>query len=123
MVSRSSAEAEYHVMATTVSEILWVRWLLSELGVSINTPTTLFYDNESARHIAHNPVFHEHTKHVELDWFFIRGRVESKEVIPVWTHTRNQLADLLTKPLGGDQLKSLLVKLNIWNLHAQLEGK
>ena len=76
MVSRSSAEAEYLAMAKTVSEILWVRWLLTDLGVIINSPTTLMCDNESEKHIAHNPVFHEHTKHVEMDCYFIRERVE-----------------------------------------------
>ncbi|KAI3508923.1 hypothetical protein L1887_23945 [Cichorium endivia] len=51
VVSRSSAEAEYRAMATTVSEVLWVRWLLSELDMVITTPTSLMCDNESAKHI------------------------------------------------------------------------
>ncbi|KAI3754366.1 hypothetical protein L1987_54148 [Smallanthus sonchifolius] len=118
VVSRSSAEAEYRAMAATVSEILWFRWLLTELDTPQEGPTTLFCDNEAARHIANNPVFHERTKHVEMDCHFVRERVESKEIAPAYIQSHLQMADLLTKPLGGQQLKTLLDKLDISNLHA-----
>lgn len=77
VVSRSSAEAEYSAMATTVSEILWMRWLLNELDIRQTGATPLFRDNQATRHIANNPVFHERTKHVEMDCYFVRERVES----------------------------------------------
>ncbi|GKB75214.1 putative RNA-directed DNA polymerase [Tanacetum coccineum] len=80
VVSRSSAEAEYRSMASTVSEILWMWWLLKELNINLNEPTPLFYDNQAARHIANNPVFHEQTKHVEMDCYFVRERVKSLEI-------------------------------------------
>lgn len=80
VVSRSSAEAEYRAMATTVSEILWMRWLLEILQVPQHGPTQFFCDNQAARHIANNPVFHERTKHVEMDCYFVRERVESEEI-------------------------------------------
>ncbi|KAI3808618.1 hypothetical protein L1987_24573 [Smallanthus sonchifolius] len=72
VVSRSSAEAEYRAMASTVSEILWVRWLLKDMQVHITTPTLLFCDNQAARHIANNLVYRERTKHVEMDCYFVR---------------------------------------------------
>ena len=75
VVSRSSAEAEYRSMASTVSEILWMRWLLKELSIDLTGPTPFFCDNQAARHIANNPVFHERTKHVEMDCYFVRERV------------------------------------------------
>ena len=70
-------------MATTVSEILWTRWLLAEFDVDFHAPTPLLCDNESARNIAHNLVFHERTKHVEMDCYFVRECVFSKEIVPV----------------------------------------
>ncbi|GKC97373.1 putative RNA-directed DNA polymerase [Tanacetum coccineum] len=72
VVSRSFVKAEYRLMASTVIEVLWVRWLLQELNVASTSPTSLFCDNQAARHIANNLVFHERTKHVEMDCFFIR---------------------------------------------------
>ena len=70
VVSRSSAEAEYRVMAIVVSEVTWVHWLLKEIDVIVTGPTPLFCDNQAAKHIANNPAFHERTKHVEMDCFF-----------------------------------------------------
>ncbi|KAC9553683.1 hypothetical protein E3N88_45641 [Mikania micrantha] len=118
VVSRSSAEAEYRALAATVSEVLWVRSLLIELCESQQGSTTVFCDNQAAKHMANNPVFHERTKHVEMDCHFVRERVESKEVEPTYAHTKLQIADLLTKPLGAQHLKELLVKLGMRNLHA-----
>ena len=118
VVSRSSAEAEYRAMASTVSEILWVKWLLKDLQVVITTPTPLFCDNQVARHIANNHVYHERTKHVEMDCFFVRERVETKEILPKAIDSKLQLADLLTKGLGTQQLHFLLSKMGIKNLHA-----
>ncbi|KAL9996375.1 putative RNA-directed DNA polymerase [Helianthus debilis subsp. tardiflorus] len=118
VVSRSSAEAEYRAMATAVSETLWMRWLLKELGTPPDRPTQVFCDNQAARHIANNPVFHERTKHVEMDCHFIRERVESKEVQTMEIATNMQVADILTKPLGTQSLRKLLDKLGVRDLHA-----
>nr|GEX51335.1 putative reverse transcriptase, RNA-dependent DNA polymerase, Gag-polypeptide of LTR copia-type [Tanacetum cinerariifolium] len=118
VVSRSSAEAEYKAMASTVSEILWVRWLLKDMQVQLTTPTSLFCDNQAARHIANNPVYHERTKHVEMDCFFVRERVETRDIEMKPIESKLQLADLLTKGLGTQQLRSLLNKMGIRDLHA-----
>lgn len=118
VVSRSSAEAEYRAMASTISEVLWVRWLLSELQVPVPSATSLFCDNQAARHIANNPVFHERTKHVEMDCYFVRERVESNEVVPMRVSSKFQLADLLTKGLTTQQHQFLLGKIGMTNLHA-----
>ena len=66
-VSRSSAEAELRALSTTTSEIVWLRWLLADLGVSCHTPTPLLCDNTAAIQIANDPVKHELTKHIGVD--------------------------------------------------------
>lgn len=65
-ISRSSAEAEYHAI------ILLLRRLLLDLGVVLSTPTPLYCDNRSAIQIASNSVFHERTKHIEIDSHYVR---------------------------------------------------
>ncbi|KAL5559468.1 hypothetical protein UlMin_035679 [Ulmus minor] len=67
VVSQSSTEAEYRAMASTTKEIVWLRWLLADMGVSLSHPTPMYCDNKSAIQIAHNSVFHERTKHIEID--------------------------------------------------------
>lgn len=66
-VSRSSAEVEYRSMATTAAELVWLRGLLLELGAQIEFPIELHYDNKAGIQIASNPMFHECTKHIEID--------------------------------------------------------
>ena len=72
IVSRSSTEAEYRSLADTTSELLALRWLLEDMGVTRSSPTVIHYDNRSAIQIAHNVVFHERTKHIEIDCHLVR---------------------------------------------------
>ncbi|XP_028105224.1 uncharacterized protein LOC114304242 [Camellia sinensis] len=59
VVARSNTKAEYHAMAHVTSKIVWLWWLLSNMGVSLSDSTSLYCDNQSAVQIAHNSVFHE----------------------------------------------------------------
>ena len=68
----ASTEAEYRALAATTAELIWLCWLLQDLGVDYSTTTKLSYDNRSVTQIAHNDVFHERTKHIEIDCHFIR---------------------------------------------------
>lgn len=72
LVSRSSAEAEYRALAHTTYELIWLRCLLRDMGVLISAPTPLYCDNKAAIQITHNDVFHERTKHIEIDFHFTR---------------------------------------------------
>ncbi|KAM2568815.1 hypothetical protein TB2_009006 [Malus domestica] len=73
VIARFSAEAEYRAMAATTCELIWLKGLISDLGFSTLSPMSLIYDNQEAMHIATNPVFHERTKHIEVDCHFIRA--------------------------------------------------
>ncbi|OMO75963.1 Reverse transcriptase, RNA-dependent DNA polymerase [Corchorus capsularis] len=75
-VARSSTEAEYRALANTVAEILWLRNLLNELGISVPQPQ-LFCDNVGATYLSANPVCHSKMKHLALDYHFVRQHVSS----------------------------------------------
>jgi len=77
-VAKSTAEAEYRVMATACLEITWLHYILDDLKVIQEKPTILNCDNEAALHIAANPVSHERTKHIEIDCHIVRGEATSR---------------------------------------------
>ncbi|XP_022143489.1 uncharacterized protein LOC111013365 [Momordica charantia] len=79
-VSRSSTEAEYRCLASTAAELFWVRQLLKDLHVFSTQSPVLWCDNASAIQLAKNPVFHGRTKHVEIDFHFVRERVVRKDI-------------------------------------------
>ena len=112
-VSRSSSEAEYRAMSAAASEVTWLVKLLEELGVTDLKPITLHCDNQSALHIAKNPVFHERTKHIEIDCHFTRDKVMEGLIQLAYLPTQHQLADVLTKVLPSPQFTQLLDKLGM----------
>ena len=97
VVSCSSAEAEYRAMRKLTSELIWIRNLLRDLGIETTTPITMHCDNQAAIHIASNSVFHERTKHIEVDCHKVRQAVEQKIILPCYTRSEDQLADIFTK--------------------------
>ena len=121
-VSRSSAEAEYRSIAAVTHELIWLKRLLANLGVEHTTPMAVFCDSKSAIYIATNSVFHERTKHIELDLHFVWDEVLSRNIKLHHINTTLQLADILTKPIGRDGFHSFRIKLGILNLYAPTWG-
>ncbi|CAM8896326.1 unnamed protein product [Rhodiola kirilowii] len=115
IVSRSSAEVEYRAMAQTSCELVWLTRLLKDFRVPTSLSIPLHRDNNAALHIARNSVFHERTKHVELDCHIVRQHVSSGFLAPQYVPTTAQLADLFTQPLPGEVLTQLCSKLNVSN--------
>nr|KYP67039.1 Retrovirus-related Pol polyprotein from transposon TNT 1-94 [Cajanus cajan] len=112
VIARSSTEAEYRSIAQASAELTWIQALLQELKVPFSTPT-LLCDNQSAVAIAHNPVFHSKTKHMEIDVFFVRDKVLSKQLLVYHIPALDQWADLLTKPLSAARFEVLRNKLKV----------
>ncbi|XP_044455587.1 uncharacterized mitochondrial protein AtMg00810-like [Triticum aestivum] len=100
VVSKSTAEAEYRAMSQGLSEMLWVRGLLLELKVLRQDPLNVWCDNKSAISIAKNPVQHDRTKHVEIDRFFIKEKLDAGIIKITHVSSGQQVADCLTKGLG-----------------------
>ena len=76
-VSKTSTKSKYRAMFAACSEIVWLRGILSKLGFSQPNPTPLYANNTSAIQIAANPVYHEHTKHIEVDCHSIQEALDS----------------------------------------------
>lgn len=110
-ISKSSSEAEYRGMASAASEITWLIRLLADIGVTDLLPVTLHCDNQSAIQIAKNPVFHECTKHIEIDCHFTLDKVMEGLIQLSYLATQSQLADVFTKCVPSPHFRELLSKL------------
>ena len=107
---RSSAEVEFRVVAEGMYKVIWIRRILQELKVSESLPMILYCANKAAISIAHNPVLHDQTKHVEVEKHFIKEKIGGIVCI-TYVPTRDQVADLLTKSLPKKQFDLLVSKL------------
>ncbi|XP_019186505.1 PREDICTED: uncharacterized protein LOC109181210 [Ipomoea nil] len=121
-VSRSSSEAEYRALAATVSEVQWITFLLSDLQMKMKKPAAVFCDNKSAIAIAENSVFHERTKHIEIDCHLVREKVSQGLIKLLSVSSSNQTADGFTKPLPIPQFQLFTSKLGTQDLYAPTYG-
>jgi hypothetical protein len=111
-ISLSTAESEYVAAASACTQLLWMRQTLKEFGV-IWDKVPLLCDNESAIKIAYNPVQHTRTKHIEIRHHFIRDHVARGDIELSYVCTKEQLADIFTKPLDEARFCYLRNELNI----------
>ena len=115
-VSRSSAEAEYRALALASCEMMWLVALLKDLCITQLVVPVLFSDSTAAIYIATNPVFHERTKHIELDFHTVREKLDRGLLKTLHVKSEDQIADILTKPLFLYQFKHLKSKIGIINI-------
>lgn len=112
-VARSSTEAEYRAVATATTEIMWLQNLLHELRIPIHDPPRLLCDNVGAIYLCSNPVLHSRMKYISLDYNFVREQVQTNKLIVTHVSTKDQLADLLTKPLPTTKFTELMSKIKV----------
>ena len=117
-MARSSAEAKYRAIAHTTCELTWLRTILQEFGILLQGLTPLYYDNQAAIHITSNPVFHERTKHIEVDFHFIRSKVESKDIVTLFVPFGSQLANIFTKAPPNNAIDSICSKLGVIDIYS-----
>jgi hypothetical protein len=121
-VARSSTESEYKALANTTAEVMWLRVLFQELHCSWSQPATIWCDNLSALYLASNPVFHARTKHVEVDYHFLRDQLKLRIIQIRFIKSSDQIADILTKPLGQHTFLQHTSKLCLASSPTQLAG-
>lgn len=112
-----SVEAEFRGMAKGICELLWLRMLLTELEFEPKEEMDLLCDNKAAIDIAHNPVQHDRTKHVEVDRHFIKDHIDKKTIRFPFVKSEEQLADKLTKAVSSKVFNNSLVKLGMCDIY------
>ncbi|KAL5758931.1 hypothetical protein ACOSP7_021542 [Xanthoceras sorbifolium] len=118
----TSGWSEYRSLTQATAEVVWVQALLAELGIKLHQSAVLWYDNTGAGALAHNPVFHSQTKHIELDLHFVRDKIEALELEVRYIPTEHQPADILTRPLTIARFNLLKGKLILDKSQIRLRG-
>ncbi|CAN6583600.1 unnamed protein product [Malus baccata var. baccata] len=121
-VSRSSTEAEYRALAITAAELAWIRQLFCDLHISLPQAPMLYCDNLSAISLSTNPVFHAKSKHIEIDYHFVRERVTRGDLKVHHVSSADQFADILTKGLSAPLFQQHCGNLMLCSISHELEG-
>ncbi|KAK5835274.1 hypothetical protein PVK06_010961 [Gossypium arboreum] len=120
VVSRSSYEVEYRSLANFLSELLWVKQLINEIGLSNCPPPMIWCNNTSTVSIAVNPTHHARMKHVEIDHQFVREKVLDDTLQVNFVPSSAQVADVITKPITPKQFESFRQALRVLTLNDAL---
>ena len=118
VVTRSYAESEFRAIAQGLCELLWLKIILDNLKIKWDDPMKLYCDKKSTINIAHNPIQHNRTKHIEIDRHFIKEKFEEGVVCMSYVPSEHQLADILTKGLNSSMFHDLVFKLGMEDIYS-----
>uniref|UniRef100_A0A5B7BDL9 Putative polyprotein n=1 Tax=Davidia involucrata TaxID=16924 RepID=A0A5B7BDL9_DAVIN len=103
------------VAASTACQVIWLRQLLDELNQKKITPTKIFGDKKSAISPSKDPVFHGRSKHIDIKFHYIHELVKGNEIAMEFCKSKDQITDILTKPLKAEayyKLKNMMGMCN-----------
>ena len=114
IVALSTTEAEYIALTHAAKQMVWIRLLLSELGLPQQAPTNIRSDNLGAITLAQDATYHARTKHIKIYYHFVREKVATQEAVITYVPTEENIADILTKALTTSPHQYLTKKLGIY---------
>jgi hypothetical protein len=109
-------------MAITTADLYWIRMLLKDLHIPLTSPPVLWCDNAGALALVSNPIFHAHTKYIEIDYHFIREKVINRDMSLRFISTGDQRADIFTKGPPTPRFQFLRDKLLVSSCPVSLRG-
>jgi hypothetical protein len=113
-VTLSSTEAEYMALCQASKEAVWMADFLESLGVPLRGPMVVNADNQGSIALAKNPVFHDCSKHVDIQYHFTRDLVKQEKIQLNYVPTKDMLADVLTKSLPRAQHELLSIGIGMF---------
>lgn len=121
VTARSTVEAEYMALSESMIEVIWLRSLLTFLGVCLSGPTVIHVDNRGAICLSKNPVFHKRTKHIGIQYHRVRQEQELGTLKIEYIESKRQVADFLTKALNGNNIINALEMVGMRTMNDQEE--
>ena len=116
VVGLSTTEAEYIAVVFCACRCVWIRRILENIRAEEEFATVIYCDNSLTIALSKHPILHGKSKHIEVQFHYLREPVNSKTVKPEYCATENQVADIFMKPLKLEQFEKLRALLGIVNL-------
>ena len=117
-IALSSTEAEYRGAAIAACKVAWLCTLPGNLGVQVDEQVVIHCNNLSSIQLARNPVFHAWTKHIEVHYHYVQGRVLAGDIDLVYISTEEKVADIFTKALGAEKLCHFWTMLGLYKMQS-----
>ena len=114
-VTLSTCESEYVVATACYTQLIWMDYQLSDLGIQVSKPISIMCDNLSAIQLSKNPIMHSRTKHVAIKIHFLRDKVLNNELKLVYVPTQGQVVDIFTKALPRELFEQLRTRLGVFS--------
>lgn len=111
-VALSTAEVEYIFAGSCCAQILWMKQQLSDYGLMLDH-IPILCDNTSAFNLSKNPILHSRTKHIDIRHHFLRDHVQKGDCVLEFVDTKNELADIFTKPLPKEYFFAIRRELGL----------
>jgi hypothetical protein len=111
-VALSSTEAEYMALSDTSRQAMWIKTLLTELGLTLKA-IPIYGDNQGSIFIGSNPVQERRTKHIDIRYHYVRQCIEDKQVELMFIEGSNNPADMFTKNLGINKFSQFRAQLGL----------
>jgi hypothetical protein len=112
-ISLSTTEAEYIAATKCCTQVLWMKQTLTDTHVAYDEPIPIYCDNTSAINISKIPVMHSKMKHIPIKYHFLREQVVEKNIRVEYVGTKEQVADILTKPLPWEAFEYLRQRIRV----------
>lgn len=117
VVTRSRANVEFQDMKHELCEMLWIRGFQGELRFHSHDLMRLYCDNKAVIRIAHDPVPYDKTNHVEVNKYFIKEKLQTKQIYMSFVKTEDQIADVFTKGLCSPSFSKIVCKLGMHTIY------
>lgn len=122
-IAWSNTETDYKSLANVAAKLLRLQSLTLELGIHMKSPVVSWCNNIEATYLSTNPMFQAWIKHIEINFYFVRDLVANNKLLVRFINSRDQLPNLLTKPLVVSCLKLFSFNLSVWDLSLRLRGR
>lgn len=118
----STTEAEYIAVTSATCQGVWLKRMLDDCGVNLDSVVVIWCDNKSTIEIAKNPAHHGRTKYIDIRYHFIRSKVADGSIILKYCKSEDQRADIFTKPLPVKKHNHLRMLLGVGEFFQSMEG-